>query len=145
MIKLSPGLASAMLTNYGFGIMMQYGVIDIYSSTQPNYAHFAPNGTHLARVTKDGLPFVFGGPENGLSFDYSQPSEIRDTGDWVITGLAEGAAGWWRFKWWPGDDDSEDPYYPRMDGEVGETLILAGTAITPSTSLVVTEFLLRFE
>jgi hypothetical protein len=134
-----------MLGNYGLALMMEYGVIDIYSGAQPELAQFAPTGTRLGRVTKGGGVWFPNEQANGLTLDQGTPGALMDTGDWVLTGIANGTAGWWRWKWNLSDTDAADPYYPRVDGMVGESLVLADTAITVVTSFPIDRFYLTFE
>lgn len=144
MVKISTGLASALLGDYGLSRMMNRGVIDIYSGSPPEYAHFAPPGTWLGRITTNGLVFVPGNPTNGLVLDRSERGVLKDSGDWVLKGVANGTAGWWRWKWYQNDPNTTDPYYPRVDGAVGDSLFLNTTTITPSTSVPIDRFYLTF-
>ena len=144
MIRLSEGLKSAVLGNYGLARMMENGVIEVYSGTQPEFAHWAPTGTLLARVTKNGGVFIPGDSANGLSLDQTEAGALKDTGDWRLTGVAGGTAGWWRWKWMLADPNTTDPYYPRIDGAVGESLILLDTVITNISDIPIDRFYLTF-
>lgn len=142
MIKISTGLAAAILGNYGLSMMMNHGIIDVYSGDQPEFAHLAPTGVHLGRVTINGDVFVPGSELNGLTLDNQTLGVLRDTGDWKLRGMAEGQAGWWRWKWMLDDPNVTDPYYPRIDGDVGTTLVLASRDITPGTLIAIDSFYL---
>lgn len=144
MTRISTGLAHAVLGYYGLAQTMSGGVIDIYSGNPPEYAHWEPEGIWLGRVTTGGRTFVAGQPEGGLLLDRSTPGALRDTGDWILKGVAVGTAGWWRWKWNKADPNTTDPYYPRVDGVVGECLFLGDPNITPSTFIPIDQFYLRF-
>jgi len=144
MVKLSTGLMTAVLGDYGISRMMNRGVIDIYSGAQPEFAHWAPAGNWLARITKDGNLFVAGSPTNGLDLDRSEGSALKDSGDWVLKGVANGTAGWWRWKWYLNDPNTTDPYFPRLDGAVGESLVLLNNEIRTDTVIPIDQFYLRF-
>lgn len=141
-VTISPGLASAVLGNYGLSLMMGSGIIDVYSGDPPEFAHLAPTGQWLARITTNGGTFVPGSPENGLQLDRQTQGVLKDTGDWVLRGVASGTAGWWRWKWMLNDPNTLDPYYPRIDGDVGTTLVLASNTITPATLVAIDRFYL---
>lgn len=144
MIRLSPGLASNVLGDYGLARMLGFGVIEVYSGSPPPYAHWAPTGTRLARVTRDGGAFQAGDPTYGLPLDRSQPGALRDTGNWVLTGVADGRAGWWRWRWFLDDPGTTDPYYPRLDGVVNDSLFLPTKTITAGLVIPVDQFYLTF-
>ena len=144
-IRLSPGLQASILSQYGLGSMLGLGVIEVYSGAQPESAANAPAGTLLARVTQGGDDFIAGTTQGGLVVDYDQlAGGLVNVGEWRLRGVATGAPGWWRWKWNSSDDNSVSLYYPRIDGLVGESLVLTSTAITASTSAEVGTFLMEF-
>jgi hypothetical protein len=120
--------------------MMNYGIIDVYSGDPPQYAHQAPTGTWLARITTNGDTFIPGTLTGGLTLNGDTMGVLRDTGDWVLQGVAYGTAGWWRWKWRLEDPNTTDPYYPRIDGDVGTSLVLASKTITPATLIAIDSF-----
>ena len=142
-IRVSTGLRAALLSDYGLSAMMNYGVIEIYTGEQPWNASFAPTGTLIGRVTNNGDPFAVGTTQGGLQLELAETGGLTKVGDWRLTGIATGDAGWWRWKWNSSDDDSDSQYYPRMDGEVGESLVLANNTITPATDVAIDEFLVN--
>jgi serine protease AprX len=142
MTQLSTGLKSALLGTSGLTEMMNYGVIEVYSGESPQFAHFAPTGTLLAVITDSGNPFTQGSPTNGLQLNRDVPGELRAEGEWRMKGVATGTAGWWRWKWYLADPNTTDPYYPRIDGVVGDSLFLDDLDITPSTDVAITNFVL---
>jgi len=144
-IRLSAGLQSSLLTEFGLAAMMNYGVIEVYSGAQPITASDAPTGTLLGTITEDGLDFTSGSTAGGLRTAYSGPlGGLVKQGTWRLRGAADGAPGWWRWKWNAADDDSESLFLPRVDGEVGESLVLGINQISPTTNIEIADFLVAF-
>ena len=144
-IRLSSGLCTAVVTNTGLGACMQYGHVRIYGGTQPLPADAPPASTLLARVSADGITPVPGTATGGLEMQGgAYPGELVLRGNWVIKGLSTGVPMWWRFVANAFDNDTSSPYLYRIDGEVGESLVLGTNTITPATSLVVASFNLIF-
>lgn len=142
-IRLSSGLRTSMVLEHGLERMMRFGHIRIYTGQQPQSADNAPSGTFIARVSADGLVPVTGQQTGGLRLQQGSVSGSLDKlGNWQLRGVANGAAGWWRFVWNATDDHTESSTYPRIDGSVGESLLLDETIITPSTNIQVNEFFL---
>lgn len=139
-IRLSSGLRTAILTDFGLGAMMNYGVIEVYTGTQPETAILAPTGLLIGRITTDGDPFLVGTVNGGLKLAVDPEGGLTFDGVWRLKGLDTGTAGWWRWKWNSPDDDGDSLFYPRMDGAVGDSLRLAATIITPVTNVVITDF-----
>ena len=140
MIKLSYGLSANVLGFYGVRAMMNRGVIDVYSTPRPETPEQAPTGILLGRITKNGEPFVANQGANGLDLIQRIDGSLGDTGDWFLTGMANGAATWWRWKWMNYDNDSDSTYYPRMDGDVSDSLILPTRTITVGLKTKIDEF-----
>lgn len=124
--------------------MMDYGVIDIYSGAQPASASSAPTGTLLARITTDGDVFNPGSAAGGLRVALSDTGGLVNASTWILKGVASGTAGWWRWKWNAADDNTNSLYYPRLDGVVGESLILQSSNITNLTVTEIDQFYLNF-
>lgn len=144
MIKLSTGLQTSILGYHGVRAMMDRGVIDVYSTPRPSSPDDAVTGELLARITKGGGPFVPNQGLNGLTLSQRIDGSLSDTGDWFLTGVHRGMAAWWRWKWMRPDNDVDSLYLPRMDGDVGESLILPTRAITVGLRTKVDEFNLTF-
>lgn len=145
-IRMSSGLRTAVVTNYGVGIMMQYGHILIFSGAQPASADDAPPGTLVARVTQNGLPApVPGSDAGGLQLKAgARTGELANLGEWVLKGVAPGTPGWWRFVALDIDPGQQSTTACRIDGAVGESLLSIPPSITAATTLVVEGFSLRF-
>jgi hypothetical protein len=144
-IRLSAGLQSSLLTEFGLASMMNYGVIEVYSGEQPLTASYAPTGTLLGTITEDGLGFVVGSTTGGLRVAYSGVlGGLVKQGTWRLRGVTNGAPGWWRWKWNAADDDSESLFLPRMDGAVGESLVIGTNQLSPTTNIEIADFLVAF-
>lgn len=140
MIRLSTGLRNALMGASGLRAMMNRGVIDVYSGAPPALADMAPTGTHLARITQDGLTFIPGSTPGGLVLKKGLAGQLINDGSWVMTGLNTGAAGWWRWKWNGDDPGTFSLFYPRVDGLVNETLVLLDTAVSPGSTTTIDSF-----
>jgi hypothetical protein len=144
-VNVSTGLAQALLSDFGILSYLDFGIIEIRTGPPPDSADDAPTGTLLGRVTRDGLPFVEGTGTAGLRADVtSVRGQLRDNGDWLLTVVANGLAGWWRWRWYPVDDQSTSTYLPRIDGAVGDSLILANPNLTTANSPITVAFSMQF-
>ena len=147
-IHISLGLENALLTTLGLGAVMNYGVIEIYSGTQPYAAEDPPTGDLLAYITQNGDPFQVNSSDTGsggLQLQMSSDgSGLRDVPGWRLKGVSEGQAGWWRWKWNSPDDNTGSISLPRIDGAVGESLALRVLAITPQSDILIESFLVQF-
>jgi len=145
MVRLSTGLALSMLGNYGLKAMMNYGVINVYSGTQPLSPDMPATGTLLGQVTTNGDPFVVASTTGGaLKLSQGQTGVLEKDGVWMLNGSGTGTAGWWRWSWNAYDSGNQSFYYPRLDGLVGESLVLTTTAITPATLVEIDSFNVQF-
>lgn len=144
-IRLSSGLKAALYGNFGISAMLQYGSIEVYSGTQPATADDAPTGTYLGRITQNGLVFTPGSTGDGaLLVGLDAFGQLAKSGTWTFNGEATGTAGWWRWRWNAIDDGEVSLYHSRIDGLVGDSLVLANTAITPSSQFDINSFLMQF-
>lgn len=143
-IRISDGLRASLLGEYGLSAMMNYGIITVRSGIQPASASFAPTGTLLARITQNGDAFVPDSITGGLQVILADSGALTLNGLWRMKGVATGDAGWWRWQWNSTDDEEDSLYYPRMDGAVGESLVLAADAITGATNVAITDFNVNF-
>ncbi len=98
------------------------GIIEIYSGSQPVNALAAVQGTLLGIVTVGAGAFVAGSPTNGLEFSSASSGTLskNPSETWQFTGLANGEAGWYRFKGNAADPGTLDTgtSYHRMDGRI---------------------------
>lgn len=140
-VRLSSGLRSAMITEYGLGIMMNLGRILIYTGQQPESADNPPTGQLIGFVSQEGVTPIPNEVLGGLRLKHgSIPGSLENDGNWVLRGTATGTAGWWRFVWNVEDDGTLSNFLPRIDGAVGESLILASPAILPVTGIPIQSF-----
>jgi len=81
-----------------FRDVMDYGVLAIYTGSQPATADIAPTGTLLLLISEASGAFVAGAVANGLNFDEPVAGVIgKNSTVWSDAGLATGTAGWFRF------------------------------------------------
>ena len=143
-IRMSLGLENSLLGEFGLSTMMNYGVIEIYSGDQPDSAESSPTGILLARVTQNGIPFQVGTLIGGCQLELKGTGGLGFVPGWRLKGVTVGTAGWWRWKWNAPDDDKDSLYYPRIDGLVGESLVLRTNSITPESDILISDFLVAF-
>jgi len=145
MIKLSSGLRNAMVTQYGLQAMLNYGRIYVYSGTQPNSADDAPTGTLLGFISDSGdIPqpgFITGGL---IIAEGENAGSLEKSGTWVLTGVASGVIGWWRFVWNLHDSNTFSETMPRIDGAFGDSFTMADGFVSPATSTPIANFYLEF-
>lgn len=144
-VRLSTGLQASVLSEFGLTAMMSYGTIEVYTGEQPLTASSAPTGTYLGAITEDGLTFTPGSLTGGLRVEFSAAGGgLQKVGTWRFRGVTNGAPGWWRWKWNAADDDSTSLFLPRMDGAVGESLVLGVSQVDATTNIEIADFLVAF-
>lgn len=140
-VRISSGLRDAVVTNYGLGIMMQYGHIQVFAGTQPASPDEPPSGALLAQITQDGLPIpVPGDDAGGLMLVGGAVGEVVNLGNWIIKGVADGTAGWWRFVAGNIDPGGYSTTACRVDGTVTECITDMPTTITSVLTLPMSKF-----
>lgn len=145
MIRFSTGLRDAVTYIYGFAQVMNAGVIYVYSGTIPDSPDDPPNGILLGMVTTSGLPYTPGNDANGagLLLRMISPGGIVPASGaiWRLVGSASGEAGW--FRWCASGPDAfnHSTTRARMDGTVGDVLILEEPIISVLTNIQVDSFL----
>lgn len=119
--RLSTGLRNAIAGSTGFAGALTAGIIEIYSGPQPLSADNATSGTLLARITVDAGAFTPGSPTNGLTFEAAANGAVVKATDetWKGNGLANGTAGWFRFKGNATDAGGSSTTAVRLDGSCG--------------------------
>jgi hypothetical protein len=113
------------------------GVINVYTGTQPTTANDAIGTvTKLLAFSVDHLTFAHGSPANGLRFGVAAAGVLaKADDDWQALGLADGTAGWFRFKANATDADTgSNTTNARIDG----TVRTSGGDMTISSVAVVT-------
>ena len=145
MVRLSTGLALSLLGLYGLRAMMNYGHIKVYTGEQPLSPDMPPEGEQVAYITTDGLAFAVGSSSGGaLEVVQDSAGVIQSGGTWQLTGIDTGTAGWWRWYWNAYDGEDHSFFYPRMDGLVGESLVLANVNITAASYVEINAFNVQF-
>jgi len=132
------------LTAYGQGLkdILSYGVMCIYTGSQPATADLAPTGTLLLLITKASGAFTKGTTTNGLEFDAPVAGVLgkKDADTWSGVGLAAGTAGWFRFY---ANDYNTAAGALCFDGSVGTSgaqLNLSSTSIVLAATTTIDEF-----
>lgn len=106
----------------GFASTFANGVIEIRTGTQPTSADIsAQPPVRFGLVTIASGPFTPGDSTNGLTFAAAANGAVSKSGTWSFVGLAQGTAGWFRFKGNGVDDGSASTSLPRLDGSIGSS------------------------
>lgn len=141
MISMSSALRASLATEYGLAAMMRLGCIKVFSGPQPNSADAAEQGSLLGTITQDGNEFHPGFSAGGLQLTYGPVvGACQSDGSWVLKITADGTPGWWRFVWNRPDDGSEELYVPRLDGQIGEGLVLPAGAVVNGQTIPIDSF-----
>lgn len=148
-IRMSSALKTAIATNYGLGQLLQGGHIRLYSGEQPAGADAAPTGTYLGYITRQGLPVPsIISPQGGLLLQQS-PSiagQLLRRDQWLLTGVATGVFGWWRWVSINQNPDGISTTAYRLDGSAEDSFSegVIG-AITAATRASIALFSLTIE
>lgn len=147
-VRTSTGFAEAILGPNAFDILMQDGVIEVRSGTQPASADLGATGTLLGRITRDGGAWTAGLPDNGLRVYREGRAAIKEPSHvWTLTGIATGTAGW--FRWLPNlaDPGGVSTTAVRIDGAIAPLasegdyqLFLPSVAITSSSEIDISDW-----
>jgi hypothetical protein len=142
-LRLSTGLRNALVgTNgQGFGEIMNNGVLDIFTGSQPASADYVETGTKLVRISST----CGTGVGDGLKFGTTGSGLLTiGTPAWQGSTLVDGVAGWFRF-YGSGGVAGTNGTAIRFDGAVGVsgsdldlryTNLSAGAVITIKTANV---------
>ncbi|MBH1418029.1 hypothetical protein I5U33_07290 [Stenotrophomonas maltophilia] len=140
----STGFETLLLGPTSFDGIFRNGCIEIRSGIQPARADLPPTGHLLARITRDGGPWQAGGTANGLHFVRNGRYVYKDPVErWLLRGVANGQAGWFRLVGNEPDLGQISFTAPRIDGAIGLDDGSAGDfqmrlptlAVTPDTSI----------
>ena len=147
-LRLSTALRNALLgLNSGDGSLkdlMQDGIIEIYSGSQPSDANAAETGTKLVRITVASGAFTSGVATNGLELGEAASGTIaKNTDVWSGVGLATGTAGW--FRWYANTvvTGLVTTTGLRLDGTCGTSgaqLILSSVSIVTGATVTIDSF-----
>ena len=146
--------ASTKLLNEMFNAVrtqLANGTIEIYSGSQPASANDAVTGTLLGRVTLNAAAWAEGAAANGLEFDAAAARQMNKAAaeTWQFVGLADGTAGWFRFRGNAADAGAADPTFllPRIDGRIATTgaeMNLSNLNVVTGATTTVDSFTLRW-
>jgi hypothetical protein len=128
-LRVSTGLRNALLDTAALKTAMDDFFVDVYTGTQPGSADTAPSGTKLLTYTvgNDGTTggdWAASASSGALSKLSSQTLQA--------TGLAEGAAGWFRIRL-AGDLGTTNTTDKRIDGSIaqsGSDMDMANLSVT---------------
>lgn len=146
-VNCSTGFRAAILGASSFESLFDGGCIEIYSGAQPASADMAPTGILLGRITANGGAWSNGNAANGLKYQRIGHRATNLAGQpWVLKGIADGAAGWFRMRA-VSDADDESTTAVRIDGAIG-TLEAVGAyqmrlnslALSASTAAAITSW-----
>lgn len=142
MARLSTGLLDAMASLYGLGYLMNGGAIYVFEGEAPPSADDAAPSEPIAAITVEGRTFV---PETdpdeaGIALAVFSPGRVASTKPLRIVGRRDGIASWWRWCWSGPDDLGASAINPRVDGDVGDEMILKSVSISPATDEEVGQF-----
>lgn len=138
MLSFSTGLLNSIIGERGFGAALYGGVVRVYSGQRPDSADLAiPLGcVEVARITTEGRIFYPGADtENaGLKLKITSDRTLENDGHWVLTGIANGVATWFRWNWAFADLNLDSTALPRLDGDVSTSS--AGDLVLPFLQMI---------
>jgi len=125
-----------------FKDIFAYGVMCIYTGSQPASADVAPTGTELLRISKSAGTVTKGTATNGLEFDDPVAGVLgkKDADTWSDVGLATGTAGWFRFYANDIDVTAGALCFDGAVGTSGAELNLSSTSIVLAATTTIDEF-----
>lgn len=147
--RLSTGLADAINTVGSVKDIMDLGVIEIRSGSQPASADDAEEGVLLMLLTVDSLAFTPGTGVNGLSMGTSVDGVLGKAAEtWSGVGLAAAGSGGLvagHFRWYDKNyTKGASTTAVRMDGAIGASaayeLQMSNTTIVEAVAAVVQTF-----
>jgi len=143
-VKLSTGFRNIVCQIAPLSYLLDGGTIYLYGGTPPNTPDLAPGTPILGQITTNGLAFM---PSNdmtaaGLRVEWRSPGSIVKAGNWVMRGVANGTATWFRWCWRQYDDHADSSYYPRLDGTVCGVLRMSNPNITTVRVVSIDSFIL---
>lgn len=140
-IRLSSGLADAIISNTGLGMSMSGGYIQVYGGEQPFSADLPPEDPLLAIITTQGAPPLEGG---ALYMEFGpMPGTIVNADPWVLTGQASGEElRWWRFVGLHDDGQGASHTACRIDGEIQDCFTNFPTSIGVGVQITLSKFII---
>jgi hypothetical protein len=150
-LRLSTGIRTALLSAGGIGTggtgglktLLDGGVLDIFTGSQPASADYIETGTKLVRISSTSGTRVGPGEADGLRFGTAAAGVLGiGTPAWSGTVGVAGVAGWFRLYGTTGTAGTSATTW-RMDGAVGVSgadLNLSHTNLAASSVLTITSF-----
>jgi len=132
------------LTAYGQSLkdILSWGVLCIYTGSQPSSPDVAPTGTKLLEITNASGAFTKGTKTNGLEWDAPVAGVLgkKDADTWSDAGLESGTAGWFRLYANDFDTGADALCLDGAVGTSGSQLNLASTSIVKDATTTIDEF-----
>ena len=144
-MRFSTKLRDYIVGNYGFGSLLNKGVIRVYGDPMPASPDDSPTGTLLGVISTNGIEYIPGINKDvaGLVVHTESPGYVMGEGDWRLKGKATGTAVWFRWSGTQIDDFGTNTNFIRVDGRVGTELFLSNILITPSTNVGLEVFVVQ--
>jgi len=122
--------------------IFRYGVMKIYTGSQPADADDAPTGTCLLIISVASGAVTKGTSTNGLEFDAPVDGVLgkADADTWSDAGLQTGTAGWFRFYTNEIDEGGNGCNFDGAVGTSGAELNLSSTSIVSGATTTIDEF-----
>ena len=118
-IRLSSGLRLALLETGSLKTLVDGGVMDIFTGSQPASADYVETGTKLVRISSTSGSMYGGTGADGLQFGTAAAGVLgRTTPAWTGLVTVAGVAGWFRFYGTTGTAGTSATTW-RFDGGVG--------------------------
>ena len=147
-LRFSTALRNAVIGTVGMAGALSTGIIEIYTGAQPASADDPVAGTLLGRVTLNGAAFTPGTATNGLTFAAAANGAVaKSATNWQFTGLANGSAGWFRFKANAVDAGALSTTHVRLDGSIatsGGDMTIGNINVTTGAPNTVDQFVLTY-
>ena len=147
-LRFSTALRNATIGTTGMAGALSTGVIEIYTGAQPASANDPVTGTLLGTVTSNGGAFTPGSATNGLLFGTAASGSVAKAATaWQFTGLANGTAGWFRFKGNAVDAGALSTTHVRLDGSIatsGGDMTIGNISVTTGAPNTVDQFVLTY-
>lgn len=138
-------IALASATGGSVRDILQNGIIEIRSGSQPTNADAAVTGTLLGTITVGSGDFTPGSETNGIELGTASSGEISKSSSetWSMSAVATGTAGWFRYKGNATDTGTASTTLPRIDGSIstsGGDLNISSTSITSGNTYTIDSF-----
>jgi hypothetical protein len=138
-IRISSGMRTALAGTAGIKDILEGGVMDIYTGSQPTSADYVETGTKLVRLSSTSGSAV----ADGLKFGAAAAGVLgRTSPAWTGPVLVSGVAGWARFYGTTGTSGTSSTTW-RFDmsvGVAGADLNLSHTDLVLDSVLSISTF-----